>query len=37
VRYDNGAYAAIEQEVEPQVRKGDRVRVNEGRVEPYAR
>jgi len=37
VRYDNGAYAAIEQEVEPQVRKGDRVRVNEGRVEPYMR
>ena len=37
VRYDNGAYGAIEQEVEPQVRKGDRVRVNEGRVEPYMR
>lgn len=37
VRYDNGAYAAIEQEAEPQVRKGDRVRVNQGRVEPDMR
>lgn len=37
VRYDNGYYNAIEQQDEPQVRKGDRVRVTDGRVEPDLR
>lgn len=33
VRYDNGAYAFFEQDDKPTVRRGDRVRVSEGRVE----
>ncbi len=34
VRYDNGQYAAFDQDDEPAVRKGDKIRVPEGRVEP---
>lgn len=34
VRYDNGQYAAFDQDDEPTVRKGDKVRVIDGRVEP---
>jgi hypothetical protein len=33
VRYDNGAYAAFEQDRQPSVQKGDRVRVVDGKVE----
>ncbi|HRQ95764.1 MAG TPA: hypothetical protein PK440_12315 [Candidatus Accumulibacter phosphatis] len=33
VRYEDGTYAFIEQHDEPTVRKGDRVRVVDGRVE----
>lgn len=33
VRYDNGSYAAFDQDDEPTVRKGDKVRVAEGKVE----
>lgn len=33
VRYEDGTYAFIEQHDEPTVRRGDRVRVVEGRVE----
>jgi hypothetical protein len=35
VRYDSGAYGFIEQSVEPKLKKGERVRVTDGRVEPY--
>ena len=34
VRYDNGQYATFDQSDEPSVRKGDKVRVAEGRVQP---
>ncbi len=34
VRYDDGSFAFVEQHDEPLVRKGDRVQVVEGRVEP---
>jgi hypothetical protein len=37
VRYDNGAYGRFEQNGEAQVKKGDRVRVTDDRVEPYPR
>jgi hypothetical protein len=33
VRYDDGAFAFFEQDDKPTVRRGDRVRVSEGRVE----
>jgi hypothetical protein len=33
VRYDNGSYAAFDQDDEPTIRKGDKVRVAEGKVE----
>lgn len=33
VRYDDGSYAAFEQDTAPAVRKGDRVQVISGRVE----
>jgi hypothetical protein len=33
VRYDDGSYAAFEQDTAPAVRKGDRVQVVSGRVE----
>jgi len=33
VRYDNGRLDRIEQETDPQVRKGDRVRVTDQGVE----
>jgi hypothetical protein len=33
VRYDNGSYAAFEQDDEPTVTKGELVRVRDGRVE----
>jgi hypothetical protein len=35
VRYENGSYGFIEQSDEPTLKKGDRVRVTDGRVEPY--
>ena len=34
VRYDNGQYATFDQNDEPSVRNGDKVRVAEGRVQP---
>jgi hypothetical protein len=34
VRYDNGQYATFDQDDEPSIRKGDKVQVVEGRVEP---
>ena len=34
VRYDDGSYAAFEQETQPSVRKGDRVQVVAGQVQP---
>ena len=34
VRYDNGHYATFDQGDEPSVRKGDKVRVAQGRVQP---
>ena len=37
VRYDSGAYGRFEQHGEAQVKKGDRVRVTDDRVEPYPR
>jgi hypothetical protein len=37
VRYDNGAYTQVEQRGEMQLRKGERVRVTAGRVEPEPR
>ena len=33
VRYDNGQYAAFDQDGEPAVRKGDKIQVIDGRVE----
>ena len=33
VRYDNGQYAAFDQDEPPTVRRGDKVRVLEGRVQ----
>lgn len=33
VRYDDGSYAAFEQDNAPSVRKGDRIQVVDGRVE----
>ncbi|MDQ5941423.1 MAG: hypothetical protein QG572_236 [Pseudomonadota bacterium] len=33
VRYDDGSYAAFEQDSKPAVRKGDRIQVVSGRVE----
>jgi hypothetical protein len=33
VRYDDGSYSAFEQDDQPSVRKGDRIRVVSGRVE----
>ena len=36
VRYDDGSYAFFEQDDEPDVRKGDRVDVIDGRVERRA-
>lgn len=33
VRYDDGSYAAFEQEARPAVRKGDRIQVVAGRIE----
>lgn len=35
VRYDDGSYAAFEQDDRPSVRKGDRIQVNAGKVERY--
>ncbi|MDP2827116.1 MAG: hypothetical protein Q8O37_00765 [Sulfuricellaceae bacterium] len=35
VRHDNGTYAVFEQQEKPDIRKGDRVKVKEGKVELF--